>query len=251
LQQKQENYYRMAQPGIITGQYVQIQQTPASVGERIGAQLIDWLIQGVFGITFFYLLTKVDDSLSAGVPSPIYIIIALIIVFYCPLCEIFNHGQTIGKHLLKMRVVKKDGSSPSLGAYLLRWLLSIIDGPTMSGLGVLVMLLNQNNQRIGDIAAGTLVIKLKSYDKIQVSLDEFNQFSRSYRPVYPQAADLSLEQVDLITRTLELPDDDPRIHALAEKVKSILQISTPLERSDDTFLWRIVKDYQYFALEEL
>ena len=148
-----------------------------------------------------------------------------------------------------MRVVKKDGSTPSLGAYIMRWLLFIVDGPTMSGLGMLVMLLNQDNQRIGDIAAGTMVIKLNSYDKIQVSLDEFNQFSRSYQPVYPQVTDLSLEQIDLITRTLELPDNDPRIHALAEKVKQLLHISTPLERSDDTFLWRIVKDYQYYALE--
>ena len=84
-----------------------------------------------------------------------------------------------------------------------------------------------------------------------MSLDEFNHLSRDYRPIYPQAADLSLEQIDLISRTLELPDDDPRVHALAEKVKQLLQISTPLERSDDTFLWRIVKDYQYYALEEI
>ena len=48
----------MAQSDIITGQYVQIQQTPASVGERIGAQIIDWLIQGAVGFTFFYLMTK-------------------------------------------------------------------------------------------------------------------------------------------------------------------------------------------------
>lgn len=238
----------MAQSDIITGQYVQIQQTPASVGERIGAQVIDWLIQGAVGFTFFYLMTKLDDTLSMGVPFPFWLI-SLLIIIYCPLCEIFNHGQTIGKHLLKMRVVKKDGSTPSLGAYIMRWLLFIVDGPTMSGLGVLVMLLNQDNQRIGDIAAGTMVIKLNSYDKIQVSLDEFNQFSRSYQPVYPQVTDLSLEQIDLITRTLELPDNDPRIHALAEKVKQLLHISTPLERSDDTFLWRIVKDYQYYALE--
>ena len=94
----------MAQSDIITGQYVQIQQTPASVGERIGAQVIDWLIQGAVGFTFFYLMTKLDDALSSGVPFPFWLIFLLIII-YCPLCEIFNHGQTIGKHLLKMRVI--------------------------------------------------------------------------------------------------------------------------------------------------
>ena len=243
----------MAQSDIITGQYVQIQQTPASVGERIGAQLIDWLIQGIFATTLFTILTELQDRIGDFLNSfnPFYIILFLIIILYCPLCEIFNHGQTIGKKLLKMRVVKKDGSTPSVSAYLLRWLLFIADGPTLSGLGVLVMLLNQDNQRLGDIAAGTMVIKLNTYHKIQVSLDEFTHLSKNYHAAYPQVTDLSLEQIDLITRTLELPDDDPRIHALAGKVKNILQISTPLERSDDTFLWRIVKDYQYYALEEI
>ena len=112
-----------------------------------------------------------------------------------------------------------------------------------------VQLKDALNRPAKTMSGYTMVIKLNSYDKIQVSLDEFNQFSRSYQPVYPQVTDLSLEQIDLITRTLELPDNDPRIHALAEKVKQLLHISTPLERSDDTFLWRIVKDYQYYALE--
>ena len=243
----------MASSDIVTGQYVQIQQTPASVGERIGAQLIDWLIQGIFATTLLYLLDEVNDltGFFANSSQPLFIIVFLIIICYCPLCEIFNHGQTLGKKALKMRVVKKDGSTPSIGSYLLRWLLFIADGPTLAGLGILVMLLNQDNQRIGDIAAGTMVIKLNSYHQIQVSLDEFNHLSKNYRPVYPQVTDLSLEQIDLITRTLELPDDDPRIHALAEKAKQILHINTPLERSDDTFLWRIVKDYQYYALEDI
>ncbi|MBR5038475.1 MAG: RDD family protein [Prevotella sp.] len=243
----------MASSDIVTGQYVQIQQTPASVGERIGAQLIDWLIQGIFAFTLLYLIDEIGDYVGfiGNNSRPLLFISVLIIILYCPLCEIFNHGQTIGKKILKMRVVKKDGSTPSVGAYLMRWLLMLVDGPTLSGLGILVMLLNQDNQRIGDIAAGTMVIKLNSYHQIQVSLDEFNHLSKNYRPVYPQVTDLSLEQINLITRTLELPDDDPRIHALAEKAKQILHISTPHERSDDTFLWRLVKDYQYYALEEI
>ena len=63
---------------------MQIQQTPASVGERIGAQIIDWLIQGAVGFTFFYLMTKLDDALSMGVPFPFWLIF-LLIVIYCPL----------------------------------------------------------------------------------------------------------------------------------------------------------------------
>ena len=48
-----------------------------------------------------------------------------------------------------------------------------------------------------------MVIKEKNYRKIHVSLDEFDYLTQNYHPVYPQSADLSLEQVNVITRTLE------------------------------------------------
>ena len=80
--------------------------------------------------------------------------------------------------LINIRVVKVDGSTPSIGSYLLRWLLFPIDGPITSGLGLLVVLLNKNNQRLGDLAAGTMVIKEKNYRKIHVSLDEFDYLTQ-------------------------------------------------------------------------
>lgn len=104
---------------------------------------------------------------------------------------------------MSIRVVKADGSTPSIGSYLLRWLLFPIDVPVTGGLGVLVILLTKNSQRMGDLAAGTMVIKDKNYRKIHVSLDEFDYLTKDYCPTYPQAADLSLEQVNVITRTLQ------------------------------------------------
>ena len=150
-----------------------------------------------------------------------------------------------------MRVVKTDGSVPGIGAYLLRWIMMIIDGPTTSGLGVLVMVINKDTRRIGDLAAGTMVIKTNGYQKLQVSLEEFAPFSRNYRPVYPAAEDLTLEQVNLIDQTLRLKDEDPRIHALAEQVQQTLAIAHVHDSDDKTFLWHIKRDYQYYALEEI
>jgi uncharacterized RDD family membrane protein YckC len=71
---------------------------------------------------------------------------------------------------------------PGIGSYLLRWLFMLIDGPVMYGLGVLVVVLNKDNRRLGDLAAGTMVIKTGIYRRLQVSLEEFAPFSRSYRP---------------------------------------------------------------------
>lgn len=232
----------MAEKNIVTGQYVRIRQTPASVGERMLAQVIDWVIQ----LGYVALWVYIGPHFST---LQVILIVILPVLFYCPLCEMFTGGQTIGKWIVKLRVIMADGTLPSLSAFLLRWLLMIADGPTLGCIGVLVMILNRNNQRFGDMAAGTLVVKLQSYSKIQVSLDDYDYLTEGYRPSYPQASDLSLEQIDVITRALD-SEQPERITQLSQKVQQLLAI-TRREPSDESFLRRILRDYQYYALEEI
>lgn len=120
-----------------------------------------------------------------------------------------------------------------------------------SGVGALVILISKNSQRLGDLAAGTMVIQLNDYRKIQVSLDEFYYLDRKYKPVYPQAEDLSLNQLDVIQRTLNSEygyERERRIASLAEKVRTHLNISDT-NTADEKFLYTIVRDYQHFTLE--
>lgn len=242
----------MANSNILTGQYVHISQTPASIGDRMLAQILDWVIQFAWMGGTLYVIGLLDEAIDENIIWILYFFVCMFpAYFYAIICNVLNNGQTFGKRVMSMRVVKKDGSRPGLGAYILRWLLMIVDGPLMSGFGLLIMLMSKNNQRLGDLAAGTIVIKLNSYNKLQVSLDEFSHFSSKYRPLYPTAEDLSLEQVNLITQTMQLNENDPRVHALAEKVKQTLRIEHVYETDDAAFLWRVVRDYQYFALEEI
>lgn len=241
----------MAESTIITGQFVRISQTPASIGERFLALVIDYFLITLYIYSTVALL--MGFRLSSGFQSFFLLcIIYLPILGYSFLCETFNHGQSFGKKLMNIRVVKVDGSTPSVSSYLLRWLLFIIDGPLTSGLGLFVVLLTKNNQRLGDLAAGTMVIKEKNYRKIHVSLDEFDYLTKNYHPVYPQSADLSLEQVNVITRTLEsgTKDRTRRVAALAKKVQSLLSI-TPRDGNQEKFLQTVLRDYQYYALEEI
>lgn len=236
----------MAEKSIVTGQYVRLRQTPASVGERMVAQVIDWVVQIAY--FFLWVLFIRLTGIKFG-PTAIITLVALPILFYCPLCEMLSGGQTIGKKLIMLRVIMADGTLPSPAAYLLRWLLMIADGPLLGYVGVLVMILNRNNQRLGDMAAGTLVVKLHSYSKIQVSLDEYDYLTRGYHPSYPQAADLSLEQVDIIRRAID-SEQPERISQLSQKVQQLLGVSRR-ESGDEFFLRSIVRDYQYYALEEI
>ncbi len=163
----------MAESTIITGQFVRISQTPASIGERLIALVIDYILLGIYVFSTFDLFSRIH------LPSDFAMLFFLAIVylpvlFYAFLCEMFNQGQSFGKRIMNIRVVKADGSTPSIGSYLLRWFLFPIDGPMTGGLGLLVVLLTKNSQRMGDLAAGTMVIKEKNYRKIHVSLDEFD-----------------------------------------------------------------------------
>jgi uncharacterized RDD family membrane protein YckC len=233
----------MAEAKIITSQYILIDQTPAGVGERIFARMLDYLIMIVYLIGLFYL----TDSLNLND----FMIYALFLpaVFYSFLWETVNRGQSPGKMAFGMRVVMRDGTTPTMGAYFIRWLLLMID--TWAWIGVIVILLNKNNQRLGDLSAGTMVIKEKNYHRIHVSLDEFNYLSRHYRPVFPQAENLSLEQVNTIDETLMRMDANrpQRIALLSAKAKEFLKVTPPVD--DETFLRTLVRDYQYYALEEI
>ena len=239
----------MPEANIVTGQYVQISQSPASIGERGIAQLIDLFLTGCYIIGITLLVSRLNlFSLRSGVFF--LLCIYLPALFYPFLTELLNHGQSVGKMVMHIRVVKKDGTTPDIGEFFLRWLLQLVD-LGFSCVGALVILLSANSQRLGDLAAGTMVIRLHDYRKIQVSLDEFSYLDRSYRPVYPQAEDLSLNQLDVIRRTLASEpgaDRDRRIAALASKVRSHLAIAG-LPTADEKFLYTIVRDYQHYALE--
>ncbi len=241
----------MSESTIITGQFVRISQTPASIGERLLALVIDYFLILIYVFSTATLITEFHF------PSGFKLFFLLCLVYlpifsYSFLCEVFNHGQSIGKKIMNIRVVKVDGTTPTISSYLLRWLLFVIDGPLTSGLGMLVVLLTKNSQRLGDLAAGTMVIKEKNYRKIHVSLDEFDYLMKNYKPIYPQSADLSLEQVNVITRTLESGKKDRarRITELARKVQSLLAIS-PRDSNEEKFLQTVLRDYQFYALEEI
>jgi uncharacterized RDD family membrane protein YckC len=240
----------MAESQIITSQYVQIEQTPAGVGERIFARILDYLIIFLYMLGMIYLLE--ESSLGYFFDEKyiiVYLAFFLPVVFYSFLWEVFNNGRSPGKMAFGMRVVMKDGTTPTIGAYFIRWMLLLID--TWLWIGVLVILVNNHNQRLGDLAAGTYVIKERNYRKINVSLDEFNHLSRGYKPYFPQAENLSLEQVNTISETLSRYDSNrlQRISVLSGKVKEYLKVQPVV--SDEQFLSILIRDYQYYAFEEV
>ena len=244
----------MAESTIITGQYVQIDQTPANAVERMVARIIDYLLMGIYCFAISVCINIIFGGVSYFADDMMivcYVLFLLPVMFYSLIWELFNRGQSPGKKLFGIRVVMKDGTTPKLSAYLLRWLMLIVDIYFFQCIGMMSILLTKNSQRLGDLAAGTLVIKEKDFRKINVTLDEFRHLSINYRPIFPQAENLSLEQINLINQTLFRYDQERpvRIRELAAKVRQFLKINPAV--SDEALLQTLIRDYQYYALEEI
>ncbi len=111
---------------IETAQNVSINQNVANVSTRIGSFLLDLLIIVGYSIIMIWILNAI--GLEADMESwLIYVLMGLPIFFYSLIFEVLMNGQTPGKYVNKIRVVKIDGSKPTFGSYLLRWMLRLID----------------------------------------------------------------------------------------------------------------------------
>lgn len=228
---------------INTTQNVSLEYDIASVGDRILASLLDNVIMGAWILICVLFIIGITDHYS------ILILMAIPFVFYHLGMEVFFNGQSIGKMALKTKVIMMDGSEPNFSAYLLRWLLRIIDTGLFNGIVALIAVIaNGKGQRLGDMAAGTTVISLKK--RVQLS-DTVNQINdENYVVTFNEASNLNDADVIKIKTVFNEAMKKQQyeiVDELAEKVKQTLNISTTL--ASEEFLRTIVKDYNHLMSE--
>ncbi|CAL2101564.1 putative RDD family membrane protein YckC [Tenacibaculum sp. 190130A14a] len=230
---------------IETAQNITINQNAAHITTRIGSYLIDLLFVVGYYIIVAYILSYLNLEFMEF--YSVYLLLGLPAFFYSLIFEMLMNGQTPGKYFNQTRVVKLDGSKPTFGSYLLRWMLRLVDfGFASGGVAVLTILLNGKGQRLGDIAAGTTVISEKKRitlkDTIAADVEE------GYTPTYTQVTLLTDNDIHTIK---SLYDDAKRkgnhkvILKLHMKVLEITNITT--EEKPMQFIDTVIKDYHYYA----
>lgn len=234
----------MERVSINTSQNVQISYSLAGLSDRIFAYLIDILIMVSITVVLIIILSYTGVLNS----SPFLAIIAIIpAFFYHLISEVSMNGQSIGKKMMNIKVVKLNGAQATLGGYLLRWLLWPIDTFFYGGVAILCIIIGGKGQRLGDISAGTTVIKLKKSGFLKDHT--LNDLDMNYTPVFLNADQLTPEYVELIKKAikakLEMLDDRP-VTAIATKTRNKLNISS--EMPDLKFLHTIIKDYHHLML---
>lgn len=244
----------MSELSIITTQNVAINFRAASVGDRMLAFLIDLLIKIAYGIVVFYIffywfgLVERLQTMDNWSATAVVIIFAFPILVYSLVLESVFEGQTLGKKMVKIKVVKIEGYQANFGDYLIRWIFRIVETNMLSGLvGLLAMILNNKTQRLGDMAAETAVITLKN--KITINSTILEELESHYKPTFPMVVKLSDNDVRIIKETFQVArnaKDFKMISALCQKIETVIG-SKNQNLKEEEFVKIILKDYNFYT----
>ena len=227
-----------------TTQNINLEFPLADVGSRLLAFLIDLVIM----ISFIFLVVAFFGIFQVDPPNWMVLIFVIVAYLYRFFSELLWNGQTVGKNLLKIKVVKLDGSQPSVAAYFLRWLVEPIDF-FLVGMAVILILLTKNGQRAGDLLAGTTVIKVKRVTATNVRNKMImKQVDEDYEPTYPQAANISDADIRIIKDGIKAFREDAAkqaVQILEAKLKEKYQIESDKPTVD--FLYTLLRDHTYYV----
>ena len=162
---------------MLTPERVSLQYDIAGIGSRGAAAMVDTLIQAIVLTVLFMAVTAVAAIASSlpGVGAPLgrggttlvlglfALTVLLVTAGYFMVWEILWSGQTPGKRLVGVRVIRESGYPLRPVDAVIRNLVRIVDWlPLFYGVGMLVMLLNGRARRLGDFASGTIVVRERS-----------------------------------------------------------------------------------------
>ena len=153
---------------VVTGEAVALDLRIAQLPSRLTAAVLDLVVMGVAYTVILLLLLQAglqsaDDALIAGVSV---LLIVLVFLGYPVIAETLSRGRTVGKAALGLRVVRDDGGPITFRHALVRGLVGLaIERPGVfllsvgPAVGMVVSMFSERGKRIGDMAAGTVVLQ--------------------------------------------------------------------------------------------
>lgn len=234
------------------------------IGSRFMAALVDTAIivvlQIVANLTLVLVLVNLlEVDTGAGWVTAVFGLISFVLLWgYYIFFEMLWNGQTPGKRLTGLRVLRTNGTPITLTESIIRNLIRIIDFlPAFYGLGVVVMFVNAQSRRLGDLAAGTLVVR----DQADLTLENLSEAPRRQLrlqiPTYiiEQVADWPLERLsdtdiqlveDYLYRRTALENGPQLGQQILRRMLARMAVSEPQISIHDRvyFLAQIVKRYR-------
>ena len=243
----------------------------AEFHKRLLAYIIDFGILLIFLYSMKYLLYAgliLNFEENAGLDI---LVISLPMLLYSLLTELWMNGQTVGKKIMAIRVISLEGGEPTFGQYILRWITRFFEWPFFFGyiafsntnvlgysfitglLGIAVVIIisvSAKSQRLGDMAAGTVVVNTRSV--LTVADTVFMQINKTdYKVMFPEVMRLSDRDINTIKSVLIQAgkrNNYDMCHRVAMKIKEVLKINSDMHV--DQFLGKLMEDYNYLATKE-
>lgn len=214
---------------IETPEHIQISYDVAGLGSRFVAVLLDGLLQTAAITLIVVLILRLKEFLpETKVDVTAVVIISfstLISLGYFIVLELAWKGQSVGKRLMGLRVIRTNGTPVGFSESAVRNILRLIDLlPFFYGVGALSIFFSQYCQRVGDLAAGTLVVRERFIPPPAQRPFGAESLAAPQRAVETLVARLSGEELALMERFME------RRHELAPEVRYRLaeQVAAPL-----------------------
>jgi uncharacterized RDD family membrane protein YckC len=163
---------------ISTPEGIELKLTLAGVGSRFVSALVDFTIQ-ILLILALYFVFRVSEL--GGYGAAAYAIFSFVLVFgYDVFFEVLASGRTLGKRWNGLRVVRAEGAPITLLPSMIRNLLRLVDFLPFGYLvGIVAVLATRRNQRLGDVAAGTIVIRERRTRAVEEALLDTSMDART------------------------------------------------------------------------
>lgn len=231
---------------INTTQNVNIDLEIAGIGDRLIALLVDYVILGGIGVGMIVILSALATHEDLFII--LMVVYGAVSFFFHFIMEWTMQGQSFGKKYRKIKVVHKSGREAGVFHYLIRNLIRPLD--MFYGLGALVMFFNMKTQRIGDLAAGTVVVKLEKEATLAQTIAA--DLEDDYQPVFDKLNVLRLSEQDVelikeVTNRHETRMNWDLVRLTAEKIRKKTDLNTN-GMKNLSFLKQVVKDYNYHNL---
>jgi len=237
-----------------TSFHVPIEAEAASIAERYVAGFIDlgiivtYMIVAQWGLytVLGYMATPLRDAWSI---AALGMLIQLPALLYPLICETWSKGYSVGKYLMKMKVVSADGQALQWSQCAIRWIFFPVDALlSVSVVGLMSMLLSAKLQRIGDRAAGTVVLKTHRLVKGPPALpseDEAPQYQVQL-PLVVRLSDADMQRIRVAYQRALAQSDETLLQRLAEKIEAVTGQNNPFGQPKK-YIETCIADYRFLT----
>lgn len=237
----------MSNINITTSQNIELEFELGSLGDRIVGAIIDWVIIIAYVIIILVFANLVNNKASGF--AFLLFIFFLPVIFYSLINETLLNGQSIGKKVMAIKVISLNGAQASFSQYLIRWVFRVVDFVfTSNFLAFILVAATEKHQRLGDIIAGTVLVKTKP--RITANDTWYHPTeSTAYTVAYPEVIHLKDHEIQLIKEViLNVRRTGNTMLALEaqRRIEDVLNIKSKNDEHRE-FLETVLADYNYLT----